>query len=88
MILHVPIKKRKEQPLLDSFERLLFSNVRQPIESLFNWSEEKIKLRIVRKVRPYNGLLVPVFERRAAAFFVLAILSSKYRLICDKKRSC
>ena len=69
VILHISIKKRKKQPLLDSFERLLFSSVRQPIESLFNWSEEKIKLRIVSKVRPYNGLLVPIFETKDYRFF-------------------
>jgi hypothetical protein len=72
--LHTPVKKQKGQALLDSAERLLssaISSVRQPIESFFNWLEEKTKIQIASKVRSYNGLIVHVFGRMAAAFFIL-----------------
>ena len=50
----------------------IVSGVRQPIESLFNWVEEKTGIEVASKVRSYKGLMVHVFGRLAAAMFMLA----------------
>ena len=42
-----------------------------PIESLFNGLEEKTGIQRASKVRSYNGLLVHVFGRLAAAMWLL-----------------
>lgn len=73
-LLHTPVKKQKGEKILDSADKLLssaISSIRQPIESLFNWIEEKTKIQMASKVRSYNGLMVHVFGRIAAAFFIL-----------------
>lgn len=74
VLLHTPVKKQKGQKLLDSADRLLssaISSIRQPIESFFNWLEEKTHIQMASKVRSYNGLMVHVFGRIAAAFLIL-----------------
>ncbi len=74
VLLHTPVKKQKGQKILDSADRLLssaISSIRQPIESFFNWLEEKTSIQMASKVRSYNGLMVHVFGRIAAAFFLL-----------------
>lgn len=55
---------------------LQFIRVRQPIEFLFNWIEQKTGIQQASKVRSYRGLLVHIFGRLAAAFFILALFSS------------
>lgn len=48
-----PIKKDKGQAYLDAADALYstaISKIRQPIESLFNWVEEKVHLQIASKV--------------------------------------
>ena len=68
-----PVKKQKGQEVLDSSERLLssaVSRIRQPIESLFNWIEEKTGIEYAAKARSYQGQLVHVFGRLAAAMFL------------------
>ena len=50
----------------------IVSGVRQPVESLFNWLEEKTGIEVASKVRSYKGLMVHVFGRLAAAMFMLA----------------
>jgi hypothetical protein len=70
-----PAKKAKGQKYLDADEQWLstaVSRVRQPIESLFNWIEEKTGIQRASKVRSYKGLLVHVFGRLAAAMWLLA----------------
>ena len=47
------------------------ATIRQPIESFFNWIEEKVKIQIASKVRSYNGLMVHVFGKLAVAFNLL-----------------
>jgi hypothetical protein len=74
IMLYTPVKKEKGQEFLDSADKLLssaISSIRQPIESFFNWLEEKTKIQIASKVRSYQGLMVHVFGRIAAAFFLL-----------------
>ena len=76
--IYTPAKKKKGQENLYLFEQLLstsVSRVRQPIESLFNWIEEKTGIQIASKVRSTQGLMVHVFGRLAAAMFLLAFNS-------------
>ena len=70
-----PVKKAKGQDFLETADQWLsiaVSRVRQPIESLFNWIEEKTGIQSASKVRSYNGLMVHVFGRLAAAMWLLA----------------
>lgn len=74
IILHTPVKKEKGQKYLDAADQLLstaISRIRQPIEALFSWLEEKTKIQMASKVRSYSGLIVHVFGRIAAAFLLL-----------------
>lgn len=67
-----PVKKQKGQKHLEADEQWLstaVSRVRQPIETLFGWIEEKTGIECAGKVRSYQGLLVHVFGRLAAAMF-------------------
>jgi hypothetical protein len=76
--IYTPVKKKKGQENLYLFEQLLstsVSRVRQPIESLFNWIEEKTGIQVASKVRSTNGLMVHVFGRLAAALFLMAFNS-------------
>ena len=73
-----PIKKTKNMPLaLQAFDRAyndLFSSavssLRQPIEALFSWWDEKTQLQNASKVRSAKGLLVHVFGKIAAAILL------------------
>ncbi len=72
-----PVKKPKSQVHLNAADAWLsraVSRVRQPIESLFNWIEEKTGIEMASKVRSSQGLLVHVFGRLAAAMFVRNVL--------------
>lgn len=76
--IYTPVKKKKGQEKLYLFEQLLstsVSRIRQPIESLFNWIEEKTAIQIASKVRSTQGLMVHVFGRLAAAMFLMAFNS-------------
>ena len=67
-----PVKKKKGQKYLEADQMWLskaVSTVRQPIETLFGWIEEKTNIEFAGKVRSYSGLLVHVFGRLAAAMF-------------------
>lgn len=69
-----PVKKAKGQAYLDTVDQWLsvaVSRVRQPIESLFNWIEEKTGIQRASKVRSSRGLLVHVFGRLAAAMWLM-----------------
>ena len=71
-----PVKKDKGQEVLSAADRLYsesVSRLRQPIESLFNWIDEKTDLQDASKVRSYQGLLVHAFGRVAAAMLMLAL---------------
>lgn len=72
--LNTPVKLKKGQKKLELFDQLLsasVSRVRQPIESFFNWIQEKTGIQIASKVRSLSGLMVHVFGRLAAAMFLL-----------------
>ena len=71
-----PVKKEKGQRTLSSADKLYseaIGRMRQPIESLFSWIDEKMSIQQASKVRSYQGLLVHVFGRLAAAMLILAL---------------
>ena len=78
-IMYTPVKGVKGQAdsikCIDKAASDLFSTavsrVRQPVESFFNWLEEKTGIQRASKVRSTNGLLVHVFGRLAVAFMCL-----------------
>ncbi len=76
--LMTPVKLKKGQKKLFLPEQLFstaVSRVRQPIESLFSWLQEKTGIEIASKVRSYNGLMVHIFGKLAAAMLMLAFNS-------------
>ncbi len=69
-----PTKLKRGQKSLDSADRLYsaaVSSIRQPIESLFSWIQEKTGIQCASKVRSYKGLMVHVFGRLAAATMMM-----------------
>ena len=71
--LFTPVKKKKGEAFLEVADQWLstaVSQVRQPIESLFNWFEDKTGIQIASKVRSYKGLMVHVFGKIAAALCI------------------
>jgi hypothetical protein len=71
-----PVKKEKGQKTLPAADKLFseaVSRIRQPIESLFSWIDEKTGIQRASKVRSYQGLLVHAFGRLAAAMLMLAL---------------
>ena len=75
---YTPVKKKKGQNRLPAADQVLsraVSHTRQPIESLFGWIQDKTGIQTACKVRSYNGLIVHIFGRLAAACFLLAFYS-------------
>lgn len=77
--LHTPVKYFRGQSLsqkcrdkaADKLYSAFVSKIKQPIESLFNWLNEKVNLQNASKVRSNHGLIVHVFGKIAAAFATL-----------------
>lgn len=77
LAVQTPVKKQKGQEYLDAADQFFstaVSRVRQPIESLFAWIEQKSGIESASKVRSYAGLIVHVFGRLAAALFFWSYL--------------
>lgn len=71
--IYTPVKKEKGQCVWDAADKALssaLSSVRQPIESFFNWIHEKTNIQMASKVRSYEGLMVHVFGKIAAALIL------------------
>jgi len=69
-----PVKKKKGQKVLKFIDQMYsraVSQVRQPIESFFNWIIEKVGIQNASKVRSEKGLLVHVYGRFAAALMIM-----------------
>ena len=67
-----PVKKQKGQPYLEPQKQWLSTaaaRVRQPIEVLFAWIEEKTGIECASQVRSYKGLMMHVFGKLAAVLF-------------------
>ena len=68
-----PQKKPKGKELTagEKYYNRLVRRVRQPIESLFNWVEEKTGIQRASKVRSTDALLIHCWGKLAVAFFLL-----------------
>ena len=68
-----PHKKPKGAELSDEekYYNRLVRSLRQPIESLFNWIQEKTQIQRASKVRSTDALLVHCWGKLAVAFFLL-----------------
>ena len=62
--------RQREKAFRDLFGAAV-STVRQPVESFFNWLNEKTQIQNAQKVRSTNGLAVHVFGKIAAAYIFL-----------------
>ena len=75
VIICTPDKKRKNTEVYEVGKSGLWSrfvsSIRQPIESIFNWINEKTEIQNGSKIRSSNGLLVHCYGKLATAFFLL-----------------
>ena len=71
--LHTPRKKPKGKELtdLEKYHNRCVSRLRQPIEGLFNWFNDKTGLQDAGTVRSEDALLVHCFGKLAFAYFLL-----------------
>ena len=67
------IKKPKGKELTPTQKQYnkMISRLRQPIESLFNWINEKTKIQTASKVRSTNGLMIHCFGKLTFAMLLL-----------------
>ncbi len=63
--------KGKELPEIEKYHNRLVAKLRQPIESLFNWINEKTEIQKASKVRSTNGLLIHCWGKLVVAFYLL-----------------
>lgn len=68
-----PQKKPKGKELTndENYYNRLVRSIRQPIESLFNWIQEKTGIQRASKVRSTDALLIHCWGKLAVAFFLL-----------------
>jgi hypothetical protein len=68
-----PQKKPKGKELTadEKYYNRLVRGIRQPIESLFNWVQEKTQIQRASKVRSTNALMIHCWGKLAVAFFLL-----------------
>lgn len=63
-------EKQRNRAFKDLFSKAV-SKIRQPIESFFNWLNERTKIQRAQKVRSTSGLLVHTMGKIAIAFIYL-----------------
>ena len=63
--------KGKELTEAENYYNRLVRSIRQPIESLFNWIEEKTGIQRASKVRATDALMIHCWGKLAVAFFLL-----------------
>lgn len=63
--------KGKDLTKFEKYHNRLISKFRQPIESLFNWINEKTHLQTASKVRSANALMIHCWGKLAVAFYLL-----------------
>ena len=68
-----PQKKPKGKELTDDekYYNRLVRSMRQPIESLFNWMQEKTGIQRASRVRSTDALMIHCWGKLAVAFFLL-----------------
>jgi len=67
-------KKKKGQPLLNLFQRVDNTNhskIRQPIDAVFAWMQEKTGIQNASKVRSISGLLFHVYAKMATCMVIM-----------------
>jgi hypothetical protein len=75
-IIITPVKKQKGKQFEDAADNLFskaVSGIRQPIESFFNWLNEKTQIQNATKVRSTKGLMVHIWAKIAAALCSLSL---------------
>jgi hypothetical protein len=55
----------------ERYDNRLVRRIRQPIESLFNWVQEKTGIQRASKVRSTDALMIHCWGKLAVAFFLL-----------------
>jgi len=63
--------KGKDLTKQEKYHNRLIAKFRQPIESLFNWINEKTNIQTASKVRSADGLMLHCWGKLAVAFFLL-----------------
>src|SRR5215212_10341765 len=63
--------KGKELTLDEKYYNRLVRRIRQPVESLFNWIQEKTGIQRASKVRSTDALIIHCWGKLAVAFFLL-----------------
>jgi len=63
--------KGKDLTKFEKYHNRLISKFRQPIESLFNWINEKTQIQTASKVRSADALMIHCWGKLAVAFFLL-----------------
>jgi len=63
--------KGKDLTKFEKYHNRLISKFRQPIESLFNWINEKTYIQKASKVRSADGLMLHCWGKLAVAFYLL-----------------
>jgi hypothetical protein len=68
-----PCKRPKGGELTadENYYNRLVRSIRQPIESLFNWIQEKTQIQRASKVRSTDALMIHCWGKLAVAFFLL-----------------
>lgn len=77
--LFTPVKKQQGQEYLDADEDWLsraVSTVRQPIESLFNWIEQKTGIQCASKLRSSNDALGSCLRKACCRYVFVQCLNS------------
>jgi len=72
--LKTPHKKKKGHPPLCLFQQVdntIHSKIRQPIDALFSWMQEKTGIQNASKVRSLSGLLLHVYAKLAACMIIM-----------------
>jgi hypothetical protein len=64
-------QERQDSKAYNDLFSTAVSKVRQPIESFFNWLNEKITIQRALKVRSTKGLLIHTMGQIAIAFIYL-----------------
>lgn len=63
--------KGRELSEIEKYKNRLIAKLRQPIESLFNWINEKTEIQKASKVRSTNGLMIHCWGKLVVAFYLL-----------------
>lgn len=74
-VILTPYKRKRGEKIVDSADSIAstaISRIRQPIESLFNQIDEKVKLQNTSKVRSLNGFLTHILGKPSAFMLVFS----------------